>query len=266
MGKPTAAWASAVLSTAAIANHSARAILTDKITGVAGVNVTLGGQLDYVEVQVFPTATAAVPATGGLIELNNNSYDWTPCQFYTNKAAMLTATGITLRPMRIYIKKWIPDNSRIVAYYTAHNAATDMITITFHWILEAGKPARETFMNTAVGAAITQVTTALAHLTFTAIPTTRGGTARAFMAVAVGAPETIVCEGGHCALKCTSADWSPTEYVTPSFTGKTEVAGDTEMKALEMNHPLPGNSIVTVDFTPVDNQSQFLIGTLIWEA
>ena len=47
--KPTAKWASAVLSNASIANHSIRAILTDKLTALPYVDVAKGGTLDYID-------------------------------------------------------------------------------------------------------------------------------------------------------------------------------------------------------------------------
>jgi hypothetical protein len=121
-------------------------------------------------------------------------------------------------------------------------------------------------MDAAKGTAITQITQAKKHVTFPVVAGPRAGVARALMVIPIGAPETIVCEGGHVNVTNSHADWVPTEGFTNSLTGKTEVSADIQNNILELNHPLLGNSITYIDYTPVDNQSQFLHATLVWEA
>lgn len=261
--KPSAKWSSAVLSAAAIADHSTRALLTDKLTGLAYLDVAVGGQLDYIEIMVYPIATDGVPS-GGLFEIENKSVDWKPFNVYSDSFTILTTTGARITPLRIPTKKWIPDNSKIIVYYTANNAAADMPTVTFHWILGV-QPSGQYFMDAAKGSALTAITQAAKHVQFQC-PAGKGGTARAIMAIPIGTPETIVCGGGVCDVTNTAADWIPTQFVTGTVTGKTTMSGEVKNHIIDLNHPLLGNSYTYIAYTPVDNQSQLLQATIIWES
>lgn len=257
--KPSAKCASTVIMSAALADHSTRA-------AVGTHKAPIGGKLDYVEVMVYPVVTTGINTTphGGLIEIFNDKIKWDPFEFYTQNAKVLTTTGMRLKPMRIDCQKTLPDDSTITVYYTAHNAATDVVAITFHWQFGSYSGV-QTYSKTGVGAAaaLTALTWTAAHVTISNIP--NGGRAVLALAAFAGTPETVVCEGGAVRLHATGADWDPTEFTTESVSGITTVSGEVHPNGLVLDHPLPSGCTVTADVKAIDNQSQKLLLTIVWE-
>ena len=258
MSKPTAKYGSGVINSASIANHTTRA-------AVGTLPVALGGVIDYIEVQCFSTMATTV-RSGGLVEIENDNVDWKPFQFYTQEMVLLGTGGLHTKPMRLYVKKFLPSGSTITAYFTANNAATSYISITFHWKLGGGSKAmRQTRMTTMRGtAAVGVLNTWRTEGTIT-IPATKGGTAKLCLVNGYGAITTVVTEGGKVRLTNNSADWVPTVFVTPGITGLTTICGESHPHGYIMDHPLPGRSLVTIEFAPIDAQSQTISVTLIWE-
>lgn len=117
---------------------------------------------------------------------------------------------------------------------------------------------------TGIGTALTQTTVAKDNLTIT-IPAEKGGRLIAVEAEAWGILETVVNTGGLVVLHNSSEHWEPFEF----FIGPQTVVGSGAIARspfrLVCNKPLPGNSTVTADYTPQDNQSQQLTLTLFWE-
>ena len=258
MSKPVAKFASGVINSASIANHTTRA-------AVGTLKVPLGGVIDYIEVQNFSTMATTV-RTGGLVEIENDNMDWKPFQFYTQEQVLLATGGTETKPMRLYVKKYLPNDSTITVYFTANNAAVSYISVTFHWKLGGGsKGMKQTYMTTMRGtAAAGTLNTWRTEGTIT-IPATKGGTAKLCLAMGYGTITDVVTEGGKVRLTNNSADWVPTEFVTPGITGLTQISGESFPNGLIMDHPLPGSSVVTIEFAPIDTQSQTISVTLIWE-
>ena len=258
MIKPPAKLASGVIKSASIANHTTRA-------AVGTLKVPLGGVIDYIEVQCFTTQATTV-RSGGLFEIENDNCDWKPFQFYSQEQVLLGTGGSATKPMRLYVKKFLPNDSTITVYFTANNAATSYVSITFHWKLGGGsKGMRQTYMTTMRGtAAVGVLNTWRTEGTIT-IPSTKGGNAVLCLANGYGAITTVVTEGGQVRLTNNSADWVPTVFVTPGITGLTTICGESHPHGYIMDHPLPGSSVVTVEFAPIDAQSQTISVTLIWE-
>jgi len=256
MSKPVAKMASGNIYSSALADHSTRA-------SVGTLKVPVGGVLDYVEVQCFSTMATTV-RSGGLFEIENDSIDWKPFEFYSQEQVLLGTGGMQTKPMRVYCMKNLPSGSTITVYFTANNAATSLVTVTFHWKL-GGSVGKQTYMKTLRGtAAVGALNTWRKEGTIT-IPAMKGGDAKLCLAMGYGAIETIVTEGGQVRLTCDSADWVPTIFATPGLTGLTTICGESHPNGLVMDHPLPAGSVVTVDFAPTDNQSQTLSVTLVWE-
>ena len=113
-------------------------------------------------------------------------------------------------------------------------------------------------------AALTQVTEAKEHVSIT-IPAGKGGVLKAVCVLAAGTLETVVNGGGKVVLHNSSANWEPFEFTTGYQTTVTEGGDYMEPFRFACEKELPGNTTVTVDYTPYDNQSQRLQVTLIWE-
>lgn len=254
--KPTAQFGSGVIYSAALADHSARA-------AVGTLVVAIGGEIDYIEVQCFTTQATTV-RSGGLFELENDSIDWKPFQFYSQEQVLLGTGGSATKPMRLNVKKPLPSGSTITAYFTANNAATSLVTITVHWKF-GSYGGKQTYMTTMRGtAAVGTLNTYRTEGTIT-VPAEKGGNAVLCLANGYGAIETIVTEGGFVRLTNGSADWVPTIFATGGITGLTTICGESHPHGLIMDHPLPSRSVVTIEFAPTDNQSQTISVTLIWE-
>jgi len=117
---------------------------------------------------------------------------------------------------------------------------------------------------TGEGTAVTQVTQDAAHVTI-AVPAGKGGRLVEVQVQAKGTPETIVVSGGHVALRNSSEDWAPFEFFIGGNTCITSGATNVKPYRFSCSKYLPGNSSVYVDYTPIDNQSQFLAVTLCYE-
>lgn len=258
MSKPVAKCGSAVIMSSSLADHSTRA-------AVGTHKAPIGGLVDYIEIGVYPVVTTGINTTphGGKIEMFNDKIKWDPFEFYTQNAKVLTTTGTRLKPMRIPVKKTLPNDSTITVYYTAFNAATDVVAITFHW--QFGRSSGvQTYSKVGIGSAATfTVQTWYRDNVNIAIP--NGGRAVLALAAFAGTPETIVCEGGLVSLRADGADWEPTQFVTESVSGITTMSGEVHQNGVVLDHPLPSNSTVRADVKVWDNQSQLLMLCIVWE-
>jgi len=261
MSKQVARMASTVIMHAALADHSTRAAVVS-----AGTKIPVGGVIDYLEFQVNCGVVDTDVPTGGLVELENDSIDWKPFEFYTQKGELLTTTGFVQKVLRVPVRKTLPSGSTIFVYYTAHNAATDALMVTVHWIV-GGSTGVETYSKSGADTAFAATAFAWNTKVITlAIPATKGGRAVLFMCQTLDSPETAVTSGYVVALRNDSADWEPTQGVTEGITGKTTAAGCQMPWSIILDHPLPSNSDVYVDVLAVDNQSQGLLCNLLWES
>lgn len=226
-----------------------------------------GGVLTAIEAQVFGTLETVVNS-GGLVELENDSVDWKPFEFYTHGATCVTEGGAQLAPHRIPVHKKLPSNSTVTVYYTPQDDQSQKLAITIHWETDISyRPSEQTYMKSGIGSAITQATIASAHVSIT-IPAEKGGTVVAIEAQVWGTLETVVNSGGLVALKNESADpsWEPFESYTQSQTCVSAGGATLTPFRIPGKLDLPGNSTVKADYTPQDNQSQKLALTVIWKS
>lgn len=250
---------SCVITHTALADHSTRAEIASGYEIPSGK----GGVVDYVEIAVYTVATTGV-VQGGLFEFENGSVDWKPCEFYSPMEKLLTTTGHEQKPLRIPMKKNLPQNSVIHVYFTANAAAgTTWAYARIHWKI-GGSTSVQTYADSQKGAALTQTTEAKAHVTHT-IPAAKGGKAVAYYCVMHDTPETIVAAGGRIELRCSSADWNPTQFFILSSTGITTIAAYQMPVVIPLNHDLPARAKVYADFLPHDNNSQYMMASLVWE-
>jgi len=108
------------------------------------------------------------------------------------------------------------------------------------------------------GTSITQTTWDLAHNTIS-IPAGKGGALKRVEIQFCPTRETVVDGGGLVYLHNSSADWDPFQFVSASDTTVTEGGGTYGAPVVyEVNKMLPGNSDVTSDFRPYDDQTQHI--------
>ena len=99
-----------------------------------------GGRLTAIYSLPWPTAETTVQS-GGLVELENNAYDMTPCHHYTIADAVVGAGGSIMGgPWKIPWDGPCPQNSTFTAYYTP----TDNQSQTLSMIIAWKRPARRT--------------------------------------------------------------------------------------------------------------------------
>lgn len=245
----------------ALADHTTRAAIGTAITVPKGY----GGRITKITVMHWQGATATDDPSGGLIECENGSVDWKPFKFYTPSHELLTTTGTTIKPYELECDLPCPENSIITTYYTARNASTDAVQIIFK--IEIGVSCKnQTFIDSASGSAVTGAFTLTSkHVTFTAIPATKGGKLKKIFAVILGSPETAVAEGGRLDVYASPVWGQPIMMVTGSIFGTTTMAGVHGVDEMDGGDAdLPDNAIVYADFYTIDDQSQFAQMSIMW--
>lgn len=251
--------------TAAIGDHTTRALVgaAVPIIGRPLAMMTLRGVI----IVNKSTATTVVP-TGGLVEIENDGLDWKPFETYLNMSSFVGANaGAPQSPTVIPCKKPLPAGSNVSIYYTAINAATDSLEVTLIYTTEPWVPGSpQTFFKSGKGTAITQVTVAAAHVTV-AIPSTKGGKGIGFLAQVYGTLETIVVSGGL--VQVTNGSCSPSiepmDFYTGGLTAVGTGGGELPLLKLDHNFDAPANSTFSFAYQPIDNQSQYLAVSVVWE-
>lgn len=248
---------------AALANHTARAIVgaAVNIVGKPNTIMTLRG----IQVTVKSVATTVV-MTGGLLELENDAVDWIPCRTYLNTSTFVGANaGAAMTPTIIPLHKPLPAGSNVSCWYTAFNAATDQVEVALIWTTEPYSGS-QTYIVSGIGALITQVTEAAAHIAL-AIPATKGGKGIGFLAQVVGTMTTILATGGRIAVTnpgC-SPSIEPMRFSIGSVTGIGTGGAEYPLLKMDHNFDCPGNTTFTIAYMPESAQSQQLAFCVAWE-
>jgi len=280
------------LFTASIAAHNARALLTGttggtvasgllNIPGIAGKFYTLIGVI----ITCKSTLTTVV-STGGLVEIFNDAIDWVPFQCLFNTSEVLGAAGgVSQTPTFIPVNKPLPAGSNIYCYYTANNAATDWLDVSFVWSTEPyfndgtiingdvngigpGMPLRpQTFIAYAYGSARTSVGTFAADGSI-AIPANKGGNIVGFCFQMYGVIVTILSTGGTIVAHNAAANtaYEPAEFCVGSQTCIASGGGELALMKVDYSGDCPGNSTFTFDFTTISTNSQIMGYMAVWEA
>jgi hypothetical protein len=181
------------LLTVAFADHTTRALLAAKtinIPGKSGMVYTLHG----VEIMVKPATMVSTNNSGGLFEFENDAVDLKPFEVYPNTSTILGTAVATLGMTKISCHKPLPAGSNVSVYYTAYATATDMPIVTLVWSTEPFSGS-QTFIKSALGTSLTQITNATANASV-AIPANKGGSLVGFYAQIYGVLETLVTSGG----------------------------------------------------------------------
>ena len=262
-------------------SHSAT-VLSAALTAItrsAASTITIPGKtgqmntLVAIEAQAFGTLESAVVGAGGLVELENDGIDWIPLNFYTeyNDAVTSTSSGAAeILTTKFKVNQKLPAGSIVSCYFTPIDNQSLKFSVTIHWI-EGGPSGSLTYMKGGKGSAVTAATKASDHITI-AVPSGKGGKLKAIWAVPIGIIEVAGsapwgAPGGRVQMRNQSADpsWDPTEFYTNS--AEVLVAGAAHIygKLNPVDLDLPGNSSAIADYTPMDDLTQYLSITLIWE-
>lgn len=254
------------VQSASLADHSVRAEV--------GTGIKIEGQpnsiytLTAVEINL-KSVEVTTHVEGALIELENDAVDWKPFEVYTNLIDEITSTsggGASQTSLLIRCHKSLPVGSTVHVYQTSLTADTDTCYVILHWIENQYDGQPQTFIKAGKGSALTQVTVAAAHVSIT-IPANKGGQVKSILLIGVPTIEAGVSSGGKVAVHNQSVrpTIEPLEFVTNAV--ECVVAGMAEIKVQEIPVDIqcPANSTFTFDYTPEDNQSQYLAAMIKWE-
>jgi hypothetical protein len=226
-----------------------------------------------VEAQAFGTLESAVVGAGGLVELENDGVDWIPLTFYTEYNAEVTATSggaAEILATKFKVNQKLPAGSVVSCYFTPIDNQSLKFSVTIHWI-EGETSGPLTYMKGGKGSAVTAITEAVDHVSID-IPSGKGGKLKAIWAVPIGIIEVAGsapygAPGGKVSARNVSASpsWEPTQFYTAS--AEVLVAGAARIygKLNPVDLELPGQSTALINYTPLDDLSQYLTITLIWE-
>lgn len=219
-----------------------------------------------IEAFAYPTLETIVNS-GGLIELENGSVDIVPCKFYIGGVTAIAEGAVELRPNKMLVHLPFPKNSTITVYYTPQDDQSQKLAIVAHFSTHlAYSPSKHTWIDSAIGTAITQVTIDTDHITYD-VPAAKGGILRVIRTIAWGVIETAVNTGGMVKAKNIGAtpSWEPQEWHIIGYTAlATSGACAIEPHVKPVLLDLPPVSKIQIDYTPQDNQSQKLSMTFIW--
>lgn len=252
------------LDTVAFADHSTRALLAAKtvnIPGKSGQTYTLHG----VEIVVFSATNVTTQNTGGLFEFENDAVDWKPFEVYPNVQTVLGTGGFPHSITKISCHKPLPAGSNVTVYYTARAAGTDMPIVSLVWSTEPYN-GDQTYIKSALGTSLTQITMATANATV-AIPANKGGKLCGFYTQTYGVAETLVTSGGYVNVRNVSSNPTidPCQFTWGGFSGITTAAGELLINRVPFIGDSPGNSSFIFDVQPQDNQATVLAVMVVWE-
>jgi hypothetical protein len=262
---------SRTITTAAIADHSARSALTTYADGAGttdgGIKVpgASGQMFTLREIKItMKGALATVVNSGGKFEFENDSIDWKPLEFYSNTVSGVgAAIGAYMSPTKIPVNVPLPAGSITYVYYTANAANIDKPYVTLVWS-ETPFGGAQTFSKSSIGTAITQITKAVGHCSVV-IPSQKNGRVQAIFTQVYGTAETIVVGGGLVEVHNTSISGiETTQWCTGGLTCVTAGGSQQDLEVVPNDLPAPGGSTFTFDYTPTDNQSQQLAVMVVW--
>lgn len=264
------------IRSAAIADHTTRAEVGSD-TGASSVNENSLNQALFAVPQgqtwtcigalvtVRPTLTTVVNS-GGLVEFECAGQSWQPCEYPTNLMTAVGANaGSRVEPLFIPLWKPVPTNGIIRAYYTALNAATDSVEITFY-VAEKGFSGQQSYAEYNVGTAITQTTIAANHVASTP-STSINATIVGFLCQVRGTIETVVNSGGMVVVKSSQCpDIDRFQWTTRGCTSIGTGGSFADVQAVPCYGVYKAAQPVNFDYQPLDNQSQSLAISVVYTA
>lgn len=252
--------------------HPLKAAAVSAITRASPGTITIpaghSGRLRQVAFIAWPTVETVVNA-GGLVELENDAIKGMQFSCVVGGSTAVTEGGAHQNEPQVY-KVDIPivGPSTYTVYYTPYDDQSQSLSTLLIW--ERGgapNPSRPNYVkanNVLKASAVTAITKAVSHNTIS-IPSGKGGTLLGVEILVWPTLETVVNAGGLVELISSVDDWKPFDFIAGGATS-VGASGGVQLKpnVFPVNKKLTGNSSVTSDYTPYDNQSQSLGLTLLW--
>jgi hypothetical protein len=225
------------------------------------------GRLKEVRITSFGTLETVVCA-GGLVEIENDAIKIQFSAVIGGKTAVTEGGGDENRPEIFKVDMPQKQNSTYTVYFTPYDDQGQGLQVELTWVVGASTdPTRANYVMADMvlkASAITQITVAEEHNTIS-VPEGKGGRLLEVQVICFPTLETVVLAGGKVVLDSEADNWKPFEMIIGGA-GAVGASGGADIHAHKraVNKELSGNSDVTSDFTPYDNQSQSLGLTLLW--
>lgn len=248
--------------TAALTATTRSAVTEITVPGGQGENYVLS-QIDIVN---LPTAETVVNS-GGMVEVENDSVDYKPLELITPGVTVVTEGGGNIKKTSYKVRKPLPAGSKVRFYANPYDNQSQKFCYTIHWDDASRWSGKQTYADNDLGTAVTQVTIDENHLTWT-IPAGKAGMLKELIYAVLGTLETVVNSGGLCKFtEKSKIGLNPREFYTNGNTVVDAGGAQVELQSESLaGYQAPGNATINLDFTPEDNQSQRLTGSLFWEA
>ncbi len=242
--------------------------LSRTTTGTIKVPEGLDGRLKRILATVFGVMTTVVNA-GGLVEIENDAVKGMECSFVAGGGTAVTEGGANQNEAQVLEVDYpLIGGSTYTIHYTPQNIQSQGLCIELEYEKE-GKPdpTRANHVKADMvlkTSAISQITVDEAHNTID-IPKGHGGVLMSTEVMVFPTLETVVNAGGKAVIHNTVEAWKPFEQVVGGGIA-LGASGGYQIKPNKRacNKPMTGNSTVTLDYTPRDDQSQCLGLTLFW--
>lgn len=222
--------------------------------------------LTKVKVVNFPTMETIVNS-GGLVEIECKSKDISPFGFYTNTISCITEGGGKIKPTIVNCNKPLVSGSNLDFYFTPYDNQSQKFAVTIYYEDKAFG-GKQTYALHDLGTAITQVTIDTSHLTWK-IPNGKAGNLLGLQVMALGTLETVVNQGGLCGFteKAGIGINGVRDFYLEGLTA-VDAGGACLEPAFEslVGYLAKDGATINLDYTPQDNQSQRLCGSVFWEA
>lgn len=221
--------------------------------------------LHTVKVVNYPTVETVVNS-GGMVELENDSVDWKPFELPTRAISVVTEGGGQIKENVYKCNKPLPAGSKVQCYFNPYDNQSQKFAVTIIYS-DKSFSGKQTYADNDLGTAITQVTKDSAHLTWT-IPAGKQGNLISLLVLCLGTLETVVDQGGLCAFEEKAGiGLNPREFYIGGATVVDAGGADVELHEESLKgFAALGNATINLDYTPQDNQSQLLSGSIVWEA
>lgn len=236
-------------------------------SGTIVIGAGKSGRLRRILLTALGTSETVVCA-GGLVEITNDSISNMLFKAVVGGVTAVTEGGGMQNEPQVYLVDYPIVESTFTINYTPYDDQDQTLEVELEWEKD-GKPdiSRPNHVDAELvlkASAITQVTVDEAHNSIK-IPLGRGGTLLSCEIMVFPTLETVVNAGGKVVLKSTVDSYKPCEFIVGGFTSVgASGGGQIKPNQREIMKPLSGNTTITTDYTPYDNQSQSLGLTLLW--
>ena len=237
-------------------------------TGTIKVPEGLDGRIKEIRATCVGTVETVVNG-GGLVEITNDAVKGMECSFALGGQTSITEGGHSESGEQLLKVDYpLVGGSTFTIHYTPYDDQAQVLEVEMTYE-KNGKPDEKRPNHVKAdmvlkASAISQITVDEEHNSID-IPKGHGGILQATEIIVFPTLETVVTAGGKIKLDSTVDAWKPFEQFVGGLTALGASGGGLIRPNRRItNKILSGNSKVTLDYTPIDNQSQSLGLTLFW--